>query len=375
MSRKINNHQLNIVHWINKALGKRAYSAVKSFILKVPGGSSLAMAMGLTLAKKRTKTGARTQFLRLHFSSSRSSWDGFRSHTININRLDQGLSSFDIPSIEAESVQDIWWEDDSPISGDLLAEFFRLLMPGGRLHIYLGCRVDDVTAYGFKFLSLNKEFKEFFKVTPLPSDYSQVNEESWDQVIEYQAERLTLEWRQHHLSYKAAQEVLDMLKPQKVVSFGCGISTLEILISDEVDFILGIDISANALCKGQQLQINKKKPVALLNASGRIPLMNSTFDLCILTQVMEHIYPDDIRNILHEIKRILRPGGHLYITVPNGQEYWDPGHVQFYTKSLLLQTAQKNNWEVAWTKVDERKDRYRRHGLLKALWTKPVESQ
>lgn len=46
------------------------------------------------------------------------------------------------------------------------------------------------------------------------------------------------------------------------------------------------------------------------------PLPDGTFDAVVMTEVFEHLRDYPIRS-LHEVRRILRPGGNLYFTTPN----------------------------------------------------------
>lgn len=57
---------------------------------------------------------------------------------------------------------------------------------------------------------------------------------------------------------------------------------------------------------------------------GELPFPNNTFDKIIFSEVLEHL-PDDVAG-LTEIKRVLRPGGVLFLTVPNHNYpfWWDP---------------------------------------------------
>jgi SAM-dependent methyltransferase len=55
-----------------------------------------------------------------------------------------------------------------------------------------------------------------------------------------------------------------------------------------------------------------------------IPFPENTFDKIVLSEVLEHL-PDDL-GALREVKRVLKPGGVIAITVPH-QDYpllWDP---------------------------------------------------
>lgn len=56
----------------------------------------------------------------------------------------------------------------------------------------------------------------------------------------------------------------------------------------------------------------------------RLPFRKHTFDKAILSEVLEHV-EDDVR-ALEEIKRVLKPGGLIAITVPNENYpfWWDP---------------------------------------------------
>lgn len=46
------------------------------------------------------------------------------------------------------------------------------------------------------------------------------------------------------------------------------------------------------------------------------PLADSSFDAVIMTEVYEHLRDYPVRS-LQEVRRLLRPGGHLYFTTPN----------------------------------------------------------
>ena len=46
----------------------------------------------------------------------------------------------------------------------------------------------------------------------------------------------------------------------------------------------------------------------------RFPFEDSTFDFVLLTSVFTHMLPDDVRNYVSEIARVLRPKGRLFVT-------------------------------------------------------------
>jgi SAM-dependent methyltransferase len=76
-----------------------------------------------------------------------------------------------------------------------------------------------------------------------------------------------------------------------------------------------------------------------------LPFADGTFDRVIASEVLEHI-PDDVA-AMHELARVLRPGGAMAVTVPRcvpeavnwalSDEYHDTpgGHVRIYRRSTL----------------------------------------
>jgi SAM-dependent methyltransferase len=72
-----------------------------------------------------------------------------------------------------------------------------------------------------------------------------------------------------------------------------------------------------------------------------IPVINESYDVVVCTQVLEHVkYPQKAMN---EFYRILRPGGKLYLTAPQGWKlHGEPDHYFNFTRyglELLFKDA------------------------------------
>ncbi len=52
----------------------------------------------------------------------------------------------------------------------------------------------------------------------------------------------------------------------------------------------------------------------LADLCGKLPFQNETFELVVCTSVLEHVV--DVTNAVGELKRILRPGGRLWLEIP-----------------------------------------------------------
>jgi SAM-dependent methyltransferase len=85
----------------------------------------------------------------------------------------------------------------------------------------------------------------------------------------------------------------------------------------------------------------------------QIPYPDQAFDLVTCLDVLEHT-PDDVRS-LRELRRVVRPGGHLVVTVPAYQLLWSSHdvanqHHRRYRHSALRRAAEEAGWEpVDWS--------------------------
>lgn len=103
------------------------------------------------------------------------------------------------------------------------------------------------------------------------------------------------------------------LKPKLkgiVVDLGCGVMPYKKFLmsgSGEIEQYIGIDLEPTGYH-------NVVKPDLYWNGT-EIPLDSSSVDFLFATEFLEHYY--DTSHILTEIKRVLKPGGIFFFTVPN----------------------------------------------------------
>ena len=84
----------------------------------------------------------------------------------------------------------------------------------------------------------------------------------------------------------------------------------------------------------------------------KIPFESNQFDFITLTSVIEHI--KNPKNLLIEIRRVLKKDGHLIITTPNFKYSYkiffdDPTHVKPYTNTSIVKILNYYGFEVVKT--------------------------
>jgi ubiquinone/menaquinone biosynthesis C-methylase UbiE len=106
---------------------------------------------------------------------------------------------------------------------------------------------------------------------------------------------------------KAVENVIPQLKG-KILDSGCGSMPYKkiILSNDKVESYVGLDIESG---------LNYEDVKADFFWDGSImPFDNESFDVVISTEVLEHVPNPDA--YLMEVKRVLKPGGMFFFTVP-----------------------------------------------------------
>lgn len=167
-------------------------------------------------------------------------------------------------------------------------------------------------------------------------------------------------------------EELEKAKPKKILDAGCGRGFYAHGVS-QLSFpseIQGIDITdeyaqkAKAFCTDKRVTIQKADIYNL-------PFTSHYFDFIICSEVLEHL-TYDVR-ALRELKRVLKKGGILVVTVPHSNYpfLWDPlnwvlertihwhipgsiwwlsgiwaGHVRLYDEDDLVQKVQESGFTI-----------------------------
>ncbi|HRF59481.1 MAG TPA: methyltransferase domain-containing protein [Fimbriimonadaceae bacterium] len=133
-------------------------------------------------------------------------------------------------------------------------------------------------------------------------------------------------------------------KDLKVLDIGCGTGAVLTQLSSQHEAI-GLDFSQLALefCGKRGLE-----NLVLANAE-QIPMEDNTVDAVVALDIYEHI-PNDVR-AFEETFRVLRPGGHLVLSVPAFRFLWGPHdvalmHFRRYTKREMRRRLEDAGFKV-----------------------------
>jgi SAM-dependent methyltransferase len=143
---------------------------------------------------------------------------------------------------------------------------------------------------------------------------------------------------------------------ERVLDLGCGAGRFVAALREAGAEAVGVEIAEAALERAR-----RNAPGAdlrLVEPDGSLPFEHASFDLVWCSEVLEHVA--DTAQALLEVRRVLRPGGRLLVTVPfHGRvkaalialarfdAHFDPlgQHLRFYTRSSLARTLDASGFD------------------------------
>ena len=153
----------------------------------------------------------------------------------------------------------------------------------------------------------------------------------------------------------AKYERLGLKAGDKVLDLGCGFGrhafeaarrgASVVALDAGRDEVEGVAATFAAMVEAGELAEGSLHANVVQGDALHLPFPDATFDRVVCSEVLEHI-PDDVA-AMHELTRVLRPGGTMAITVPRfgpelvnwalSDEYHNVpgGHIRIYRRSVL----------------------------------------
>lgn len=128
----------------------------------------------------------------------------------------------------------------------------------------------------------------------------------------------------------------------KILDIGCGNGNISMALGSLGFNVTGVDIDETSVNTASARNTFKNVQFRVLDANSFS--MNDEFDAVVCSEVLEHL--DNPSELVQSIYRILKPGGVLAATVPNG---WGPREV-LITKPMQWLTRNKADGPILFLK-------------------------
>ena len=103
-----------------------------------------------------------------------------------------------------------------------------------------------------------------------------------------------------------------------VLDIACGEGYGSLMLAKKADKVIGVDISVDTVEHAQK-RYKKENLEYIVGSCAAIPLPDASVDLVVSFETIEH--HEQHEEMMHEIKRVLRPSGALLISSPDKYHY------------------------------------------------------
>jgi SAM-dependent methyltransferase len=167
-------------------------------------------------------------------------------------------------------------------------------------------------------------------------------------------ERRTHEIEDDHWWYRGRRRVIEealaglgLSGPLDILDAGCG-SGRNMVDLARLGTVTGLELADASVARARSRGVGEVVQATL----EEMPFGAGSFDLAVSFDVIEHL--DDDRRALAELRRVVRPGGLLVVTVPAYQWLWSEHdvvnhHRRRYTRRTLVAAAEDAGWETVST--------------------------
>lgn len=126
-------------------------------------------------------------------------------------------------------------------------------------------------------------------------------------------------------------------KGQRILEFGVGTASLSILLKQihPLPEVIGVDVDPEVLRIARQKIEKSGVFIEVEQYDGSIlPFADQSFDRVVTCLVLHHLDPEQKRQSLHEMRRVLKPGGSLHVADWGQPSNWRM-RMAFYIVQLL----------------------------------------
>jgi SAM-dependent methyltransferase len=146
----------------------------------------------------------------------------------------------------------------------------------------------------------------------------------------------------HYIHYyfliRDIKEAISKYAKGNFLDLGCGNKPYETLYNPVTSYQTGCDV----------MQSDKNR-VDVLCPITDLKFNDAQFDTILCTQVLEHVFEHD--KMMKEIFRVMKPGGHIILTVPFAWELHEEPYDFFrYTKHALKELFEQAGFEIDYIK-------------------------
>lgn len=136
---------------------------------------------------------------------------------------------------------------------------------------------------------------------------------------------------------EAAYRLAKITQKTRVLDFGSGRGEMAYQAAVDGATVTGLDYSKAAIDLTKKIKSPKGGKLSFELLKGhRIPLEDHSIDVIFFVDVIEHLYPEEVRAVLSEFKRVLSRNGKVVMHTAPNKDFYDYGYRYFTRFANIL---------------------------------------
>lgn len=165
----------------------------------------------------------------------------------------------------------------------------------------------------------------------------------------------------HEAKFRLIERVAMPEKHERVLDAGCGSGTISYFLSQNAGHVVGIDSNPSAIAYASEAYRAPNLHFQLGQFDDLIG--DKPFDKIYSIEVVEHLYADQVADVLSLFYKLANPGAQLFLTTPNYRSAWpfiewlldrfglvaqldEVQHVTHFSKRRLITMCERAGWMV-----------------------------
>jgi 2-polyprenyl-3-methyl-5-hydroxy-6-metoxy-1,4-benzoquinol methylase len=165
----------------------------------------------------------------------------------------------------------------------------------------------------------------------------------------------------HEAKFRLIERVALPGTADRVLDAGCGSGTISNFLAQHAAHVVGADSNPEAIAFARGSFAGNNLEFVLGQFEELLRL--EPFDWIYSIEVIEHLYHEQVIEVLSLFKKLAKPGAHLFLTTPNYRSLWPvvewsldrlklvpnlarDQHISRFSKALLTKSCEQVGWKV-----------------------------
>jgi SAM-dependent methyltransferase len=149
-----------------------------------------------------------------------------------------------------------------------------------------------------------------------------------------------------YVRYRAVLQSLQGVSASRALGIGVGYGIFDRLLPEGLEYV-GLDVDEQAIAFAAEWAGRHRRNFRYVTGPvAAHAFQKNSFDLILLSEVVEHVPEDGVAPLIEEVDRVLAPGGHILLSVPNHHHLRNRVRRLVGLRTVLMDSAHLREYDL-----------------------------